>query len=191
MSPECPERSPPAAHLNRELTSLPGFSFHEEATVSRLIQRRRLLQLVGGSLAGAGAYAGLGLAGAWQEQAAQHTRCDHGRLYDLHQELFGKWILLSPQKLGGGTHAVDLATNRTLAWISYWNYGDTCPISHHLAAYPADDPYKGFEFINSTQGGENVLIYGIPTRIKQMGLLERTGEGNHIYRVRYDGARWS
>jgi len=115
----------------------------------------------GRSLAGAGAYAGLGLAGIWQEQAIQRSRCDRGRLYDLHQELFGKWILLSPQKLGGGTHAVDLATNRTLAWISYWNYGDTCPISHHVAAYPADDPYKGFEFINSTQGGENVLIYGI------------------------------
>jgi thiocyanate desulfurase len=157
--------------------------------MSRLIHRRRLLQLTGGSLAGAGAYAGLGLAGMWQDQAIQRSRCDHGRLYDVHQELFGKWILLSPQKLGGGTHAVDLATNRTLAWISYWNYGDTCPISHHVAAYPSDDPYKGFEFVNSTQGGENVLIYGIPTRIRQMGLLERTGQGNHIYRVRYDGAQ--
>ena len=93
----------------------------------------------------------------------------------------------APQKLGGGTHAVDLATSKTLAWISYWNYGDTCPISHHVAAYPSEDPYKGFEFVNSTQGGENVLIYGIPTRIKEMGLLEQTGEGNHIYRVRYDG----
>ena len=109
--------------------------------MSRLIQRRRMLQLLGGSLVGAGAYAGLGLAGMWQEQAIQRSRCDRGRLYDLHQELFGKWILLSPQKLGGGTHAVDLATNRTLAWISFWNYGDTCPISHHVAAYPADDPY--------------------------------------------------
>ena len=38
----------------------------------------------------------------WQEQAIQRSRCDGGRLYDLHQELFGKWILLSPQKLGGG-----------------------------------------------------------------------------------------
>src|SRR5262249_34021002 len=26
-----------------------------------------------------------------------------------------------------------------------------------------------------------------PTRIKQMGLLDRHGQGNHIYRVRYDG----
>ena len=32
-----------------------------------------------------------------------------------------------------------------------------------------------------------MLIYGIPTRIKEMGLLDRTGQGNHIYRVKYDG----
>jgi hypothetical protein len=140
-------------------------------------------------LAGAGAYAGLQLAGAWQERGIEESRCQSGRLWDAYHELFGKWILLAPQKLGGGSHAVDLATNKTLAWISYWNYGDTCPISHHLAAYPAEDPYKGFEFVNSTQGGQNVLIYGIPTRIKQMGLLERTGEGNHIYRVVYDGSQ--
>jgi thiocyanate desulfurase len=150
------------------------------------IDRRRMLQLLGGSLAGAGACAGLGLA-SWQERNANEADCHSGKLWDTYHDLFGKWILLSPQKLGGGTHAVDLATNRTLAWISYWNYGDTCPISHHLAAYPSEDPYKGFEFINSTQGGENVLIYGIPTRIKEKGLLERTGEGNHIYRVKFDG----
>ena len=70
------------------------------------------------------------------------------------REQLGRYILLTPQKLGGGAHAVDLAGGRTLAWISYWNYGDSCPIAHHLAAFPADsgDPYKGFEFINSTQG---------------------------------------
>src|SRR6516162_2522484 len=101
------------------------------------VHRRRALQLLGGSLAGAGAYAALGYA-ARQERKATEVECRSGKLWDLHQDLFGKWILLSPQKLGGGTHAVDLATNKTLAWISYWNYGDTCPISHHLAAYPAD-----------------------------------------------------
>src|SRR6516162_6906001 len=156
----------------------------KEHIMSWSVSRRRALQLFGGSLAGASVYAGLQLAGAWQERGIEEGRCDHGRLWDTYHELFGKWILLAPQKLGGGSHAVDLSANRTLAWISYWNYGDTCPISHHLAAYPSDDPYKGFEFINSTQGGENVLIYGIPTRIKQMGLLESTGEGNHIYRVK-------
>lgn len=101
----------------------------------------------------------------------------------------GKYIYLTPQKLGGGTHAVDLNGHRTLAWIAYWNYGDTCPISHHLAAYPADtgDPYDGFEFVNSTQGGDNILMYGLPTKIKERGLLDKYGQGNHIYRVGYSG----
>ncbi len=92
---------------------------------------------------------------------------------------------------GRGTHAVNLQTMKQLAWISYWNYGDTCPISHHLCSYPADDekdPLNGFEFINSSQGAENVLMYGIPTRIKEMGLLDPIhGQGNQLYRVRYDG----
>jgi hypothetical protein len=102
-------------------------------------------------------------------------------------EKLGKGIYLTPQKLGGGTHAVDLETGKTLAWISYWNFGDSCPISHHLAAYPSPDPYKGFEFVNSTQGGDNVMIYGLPTEIKQRGLLDQWGQGNHIYRVKFDG----
>ncbi len=99
----------------------------------------------------------------------------------------GKYVYLTPQKLGGGTHAVDLDSGKTLAWISYWNYGDSCPISHHLAAYPSADPYKGFEFVNSTQGGDNVMIYGLPTPIKERGLLDKWGQGNHIYRVQFDG----
>jgi len=102
-------------------------------------------------------------------------------------EQLGRYIYLTPEKLGGGTHAVDLFSGRTLAWISYWNFGDSCPISHHLAAYPSPDPYKGFEFVNSTQGGENVLIYGLPTPIKERGLLDTWGQGNHIYRVQFDG----
>jgi thiocyanate desulfurase len=105
---------------------------------------------------------------------------------NLTEEL-GKYVYLTPQKLGGGTHAVDLDSGKTLAWISYWNFGDSCPISHHLAAYPSPDPYKGFEFVNSTQGGDNVMIYGLPTPIKDRGLLDRWGQGNHIYRVKFDG----
>jgi len=102
--------------------------------------------------------------------------------------VLGDYVYLTPTKLGGGTHAQDLATGKTLAWIEYWNYGDTCPISHHLAAYPSADPRKGFEFVNSTQGGDNVLIYGLPTEIKQHGSLDPVwGQGNRIYRVHYDG----
>jgi len=100
----------------------------------------------------------------------------------------GDYVFLSPTKLGGGAHAQDLQSGKTLAWIEYWNYGDSCPIAHHLAAYPSAEPRKGFEFVNSTQGGDNVLIYGLPTEIKQRGLLEPIwGQGNHLYRVHYDG----
>jgi hypothetical protein len=90
------------------------------------------------------------------------------------KEDLGRYIYLAPEKLGGGAHAVDLYQIKTLAWISYWTYGDTCPIAHHLAAYPSPDPYKGFEFVNSTQGGDNVMIYGLNTKIKERGLLDTT-----------------
>ena len=55
---------------------------------------------------------------------------------------FGNWVLLMPTKLAGGTYAVNLNTGRTLAWISYWNYGDFNPISHHLCAFPSADPIR-------------------------------------------------
>jgi thiocyanate desulfurase len=102
---------------------------------------------------------------------------------DVGGRRFGNWVLLMPTKLGGGTYAVNLNTGRALAWISYWNYGDYNPISHHLCAFPSADPAKGFEWINSTQGGKNSLIYGIPTNV------EAPPEGFNIYRVRYDGAQ--
>ena len=81
----------------------------------------------------------------------------------------GKWIALLPTKLGGGTYALDLNTNRVLASIWYWTYGDYNPISHHLCAFPSADPYHSFEFVNSTQGGKNCLIYGINTRMADAG----------------------
>ncbi len=102
---------------------------------------------------------------------------------DIRGRTFGNWVLLMPTKLGGGTYAVNLQTGRTLAWISYWNYGDYNPISHHVCAFPSAEPTRGFEWINSTQGGKNSLIYGIPTNI------EKPAEGFNIYRVRYDGAQ--
>ena len=102
---------------------------------------------------------------------------------DINGRGFGNWVLLMPTKMSGGTYAVDLNSGRALAWISYWNYGDFNPISHHLCAFPSAQPTAGFEFINSTQGGKNSLIYGIPTNI------EEPGEGFNIYRVRYDGAQ--
>ena len=74
---------------------------------------------------------------------------------DMGGRRFGDWVLLMPTKMSGGTYAVNLNTGRALAWISYWNYGDYNPISHHLCAFPSADPTKGFEWINSTQGGKN------------------------------------
>src|SRR5262249_4934095 len=102
---------------------------------------------------------------------------------DIGGRGFGNWVLLMPTKMGGGTYAVDLGTGRALARISYWPYGDFNPISHHLCAFPSADPRGGFEWVNSTQGGKNSLIYGIPTDI------ETPDEGFRIYRVRYDGAQ--
>jgi thiocyanate desulfurase len=102
---------------------------------------------------------------------------------DIGGRGFGDWVLLMPTKMGGGTYAVNLATGRCLAWISYWPYGDYNPISHHLCAFPSGDPVQGFEWVNSTQGGKNSLIYGIPTNI------ETPSEGFNIYRVRYDGSQ--
>lgn len=95
----------------------------------------------------------------------------------------GPWVALLPTKMGGGTYALDLHSNRVLASIWYWNYGDDNPISHHLCAFPSADPHNGFEFVNSTQGGLNSRIYGIPV---QNDLPP--GPGFNIYRVRYDGA---
>src|SRR6516164_6550506 len=109
-----------------------------------------------------------------------------GKLGQAHAAL-GPWVYLTPQKLGGGAMAVDMGKGKCLAWISYWNYGDTCPIAHHLAAYPSPNPYKHFEFVNTTQGGDNVMIYGLPTPIKRRGLLDHYGQGNNIYRVQFDG----
>jgi thiocyanate desulfurase len=102
---------------------------------------------------------------------------------DIGGRSLGRWVVLLPTKMGGGTYAIDLHSNRVLGAIWYWNYGDYNPISHHLCAFPSADPYHSFEFINSTQGGANCLIYGIPTNIK------KPEPGFNIYRVRYDGSR--
>lgn len=102
---------------------------------------------------------------------------------DVGGRSLGKWIALLPTKLGGGTYALDLHSNRVLASIWYWTYGDYNPISHHLCAFPSADPYNSFEFVNSTQGGKNCLIYGINTN------MEAPEPGFNIYRVRYDGSQ--
>ncbi len=101
---------------------------------------------------------------------------------DVYKTL-GKYIFLTPGKFAGTVAAHDMSTGKTLAWISLVNYGDTNPIIHHIAAFPSEDPYKGFEFIVNSQGGKNLYIYGLPTKVKN------PGEGFHIYKIRYDGVK--
>jgi hypothetical protein len=104
---------------------------------------------------------------------------------DIRGQSLGNWVALLPTKMGGGTYAIDLNSNRVLGSIWYWNYGDYNPISHHLCAFPSADPLHGFEFVNSTQGGQNSLIYGMNTAVT----AETAPEGTNIYRVRYDGTQ--
>lgn len=104
------------------------------------------------------------------------------KMGDMFQQ-FGKYVFLVPGKFTGTTAAIDLYSGQTLAWMAFWNYGDTCPIIHHMCAFPSPDPYKGFEYIVNSQGGKNLFIYGIPTTVKE------PGEGFNIYKVRYDGTK--
>jgi len=104
---------------------------------------------------------------------------------DVRGQGLGNWVALLPTKMGGGTYAIDLNSNRVVGSIWYWNYGDYNPISHHLCAFPSSDPIHGFEFVNSTQGGQNSLIYGIPTAVT----AENAPPGTNIYRVRFDGTQ--
>jgi hypothetical protein len=59
---------------------------------------------------------------------------------DIRGQSLGNWVALLPTKMGGGTYAIDLNSNRVLGSIWYWNYGDYNPISHHLCAFPSSDP---------------------------------------------------
>jgi hypothetical protein len=165
-------------------------------TPSKLNRRNLLKAVAGTALAGEGAAAAYSWAtsGSIPNQGAQHAGNRYAEVQrhniertlidsksDVGGRSLGKYIALLPTKMGGGTYALDLNTNRVLSSIWYWNYGDFNPISHHLCAFPSADPYNSFEFVNSTQGGKNCLIYGINTR------MEEPAPGFNIYRVRYDG----
>ena len=134
--------------------------------------------LTGGS---ASKSAGTGTGYGAQKQGIVREMTDSAA--DIGGRSLGRWVALLPTKMGGGTYALDLHSNRVLSSIWYWNYGDYNPISHHLCAFPSADPYRSFEFVNSTQGGRNCLIYDIRPGIPN------PAPGFNIYRVRYDGAR--
>ena len=161
--------------------------------------RRGLLKAVVGTAVAGAAYSAIKVAEQGSKipaQGAKHAgdRYTEAQRHNIDRQLIdqkadvggrslGKWIALLPTKMGGGCYALDLNTNRVLASVWYWNYGDFNPIAHHLCAFPSADPYRSFEFVNSTQGGKNSLIYGINTKIKE------PGPGFNIYRVGYDGAQ--
>ena len=145
--------------------------------------------VIGSKILGSGSVSDQGLrhAGANYTEAQRHdiTRELVDTRADMRGQSLGNWVALLPTKLGGGAYALDLNSNRVLASIWYWNYGDYNPIAHHLCAFPSADPYHGFEFVNSTQGGQNSLIYGMPTAVTK----ETVPGGTNIYRVRYDGTQ--
>ena len=140
-----------------------------------------MLKIVAGTAGvGAAAWAAYSAVtgGSVSDQGAKHAgdRYTEAQRHNIDRQLvdqradvggrsLGKWIALLPTKMGGGVYALDLNTNRVLASVWYWNYGDFNPIAHHLCAFPSADPYRSFEFVNSTQGGKNSLIYGINTKI--------------------------
>jgi hypothetical protein len=70
----------------------------------------------------------------------------------------GDYVLPSRRRSSAAAHMrQDLLTGKTLAWDRDTGTTATrCPISHdHLAAVPfGRSPRKGFEFVNSTQGGD-------------------------------------
>ena len=41
---------------------------------------------------------------------------------DIRGRSLGNWVALLPTKMGGGTYAIDLNSNRVLGSIWYWNY---------------------------------------------------------------------
>jgi hypothetical protein len=184
-------------YLNEKAKVTPAST--DDPTRQTQFSRRGVLKVVAGSaIAGSAVVAAHSLvtSGSVPDQGAKHAgdRYTEAQRHSINRQLIdsradvggrglGKWVALLPTKMGGGTYALDLNSNRVLASIWYWNYGDFNPISHHLCAFPSADPYHSFEFVNSTQGGMNSLIYGINTKITT------PGPGFNIYRVRYDGAQ--
>ena len=135
-------------------------------TKSRGVSRRTMFNVaVGSAVAAEAAVLGYnalgGSGGSVSDQGARHGGANYTEAQrhnivrevvdtraDFRGQSLGNWVALLPTKLGGGTYAIDLNSNRVLGSIWYWNYGDYNPISHHLCAFPSADPLHGFEFVN-------------------------------------------
>lgn len=93
----------------------------------------------------------------------------------------GKGVIALPQKLGGGVTLTDIETGKSLASLWYSNYGDYGALPHHIIAFPSENPYNEFEFINSCQGGANTKLYNLQR------VDPNPPQATNIYRLRYDG----
>ena len=142
-------------YLNDKARAVPA-TVESPPKAKSKFNRRNLLKVVAGT-AVAGEAAAVGYSWVTSGPAADSGAIQAGSRYagaqrehivrelidsksDVGGRSLGKWIALLPTKLGGGTYALDLNTNRVLASIWYWTYGDYNPISHHLCAFPSADP---------------------------------------------------
>jgi len=140
------------------------------------VSRRTMLKVaVGTSIVGEAAALGYSAltGGSVSEQGLKHAGQNYteaqrhnipreliGNRADVGGRSLGKWIALLPTKLGGGTYALDLNSNRVLASVWYWNYGDYNPISHHLCAFPSADPYHDLNSSTALKGARTASSTG-------------------------------
>ncbi|KAI9030567.1 hypothetical protein DFJ74DRAFT_702858 [Hyaloraphidium curvatum] len=95
----------------------------------------------------------------------------------------GDQLVVYPTKLGLGVNVLDLKRGLTLASLWYSNWGDENCIAHHIQAFPSANPRKGFDVINSCQGGANTLLYNIPTK----WTADTIPQATNFYLLHFDG----
>jgi thiocyanate desulfurase len=132
-------------YLNQKAQALPAPQDAAAPEQPSKFNRRNLLKVVAGTAvageAAAATYSWV-TSGSASDQGARNAGARYAEaqreniertLIDSKSDVggrgLGKWIALLPTKLGGGTYALDLNTNRVLSSIWYWTYGDFNPIS--------------------------------------------------------------
>ena len=102
---------------------------------------------------------------------------------DVGGRSLGKWVALLPTKMGGGCYALDLNTNRVLASIWYWNYGDFNPICPPPVRV-SECRSVSFLRVRQQHAGRQEL-----PDLRDQHQDPEPGPGFNIYRVGYDGAQ--
>ena len=105
---------------------------------------------------------------------------------DIRGQSLGNWVALLPTKLGGGTYAhrpqLEPGAGLDLVLELRRLQSDQPPSLRLPERRPA---ITASSSSTSTQGGQNSLIYGMPTPVT----AETAPPGTNIYRVRYDGTQ--